>query len=228
MPWILLIACLLPLALPARSAWLFDDGPPPVRKPQPKIDDDDLPNPHEDLTRAGDWAISTWGAPALRFTSNPPVEFMAGGGIDFLYRPLDALGCFVGASLWAGRVEVDDGDPATGNATRHVEIDVVEVITGARMYAHRWGSGAIYWDLRLAYMVTDGPDPVLRTQSWGADIYFGIEVGEKPAYFFIEGGIGIRAALFRDGQGWVGTGRSRDANSGDFVDFTRLGLRIYF
>jgi hypothetical protein len=195
---------------------------------KPAIDHDDLPNPREDVTRAGDWAVSAGGALPLRFFDHPSVEAMGGGGIDFLFRPLDTLGCFFSASLWAGRVKTKSGDWTKGESQIHSEFDAFELVTGARVYAHRWGSGAIYLDLRLAYLVVDGADPVLRTQSAGGDVYFGIEIGVKPAYFFIEGGYGTRFALFRDNQGWVGTGKPQGTNMGRFVDFTRMGLRIYF
>jgi hypothetical protein len=146
----------------------------------PVIDDDELPNPNEDLTRAGDWAVGIWGALPLRFFDHPSVEAMGGGGIDFLFRSLDTLGCFFSASLWAGRVKTKSGDWTKGESQIHSEFDAFELVTGARAYAHRWGSGAIYLDLRLAYLVVDGADPVLRTQSAGGDVYFGIEIGRLP------------------------------------------------
>jgi hypothetical protein len=101
-------------------------------------------------------------------------------------------------------------------------------MTGVRGYPARWGSGAIYVDLRLSYMVADGPDPFLRTQSWGMDIYFGVELGIRPVYAFVEGGYGFRKAFFRKSAGWLGTPESFDTHSGLSADMTRLGVRVYF
>jgi hypothetical protein len=185
----------------------------------------EVPNPEKESP--GEFALGFYACPVVRFYGAPEA-YAGGGGLSFDYRPASIFALSAGFSFWAGEVRYAPDTRFGHEPSRQTPIRILEFTLAPRFYAHVWRDGSIYGEVRLVYAIGDGPDPVLRTQSWGADHYFGVEMGRRPWFAFVEFGFGARVAFFRKNGGWLGTNESRGSEGGGMFELTRIGLRWYF
>jgi hypothetical protein len=210
-------------------AGLFDDS----NEPRKKLAEEEIATPYVPDGRM--FATSFWVSPFLRMLYEPDVLGAAGVGADFLFKPNDYIGLLIGASSWWGEVEYYNGlgveDAGTANEYTYPDygyesVQIYEFELGFRIFPLHMRNSSLYVDIRAAYMISDGPDPILRTQSAGAGLYFGYEVGWRPFMFYLEGGMGFRKALFKNDAGWLGT-PERNSGGGFMWDLLRVGFRFY-
>lgn len=217
-----------------RPVALFEPAPEEPKdkaanKPAPKADEDegtsvyadDEGSPRKVKAPPGSLSIAVWLTPFVRVTTDPEG---AGGGFGFevAHNLTDQFGLMFAASVWNYSINFDDDD----GDEEGEEANGVELETGGRFRPLEWGSGAIYFDLRVALGFVDGPRPIRSTTNFGGDWRVGFEFGRSTFRLFLEGGISWRGAINHGDAGWLDVNDS-NGSGGIMIELLRIGLRFY-